>query len=257
MKDFPRLSIFSAIVVTAALILIATPCQAGPRNYKGEYNYKSEVPTEPVSGCWSEKVLNGGFYLGGGVSYDVYKFRQNTSAVSDEGVSASINPPINAKGWNGELFAGFGAYLQSLYLGAEIMANDSNVDANYSFTAADDEGTTSYNVNTKARYSYGVGLIPGVRVNDAALLYGRVGYIRTSLRTTESATAPTGSENITKTKWGNGFNYGLGIETAVARNVSIRAEYTYTSYNTMTSSVATKFTPSNNEFVFGLIYNVA
>ncbi len=244
------------VLSTASLLLMTTVCFAGPHNYKGEVNYKSEVPIEPVSGCCTDKPLLPGFYIGGGVGYDVYKFRQNTLETFD-GITTSFNPPINAKGWNGTLFLGYGVNLQWFYLGAEISGNDTNVDGSYTLEETSALLSASYGVKVKTRYSYGAGLLPGVRVNDNTLFYGRVGYLRTSFRATESAAASILGISTTTTQWGNGFNYGLGIETSVAQNISIRGEYTYTSYSTIRLNTVTSVTPANNEVVLSLIYHLA
>jgi opacity protein-like surface antigen len=57
------------------------------------------------------------------------------------------------------------------------------------------------------------------------------------------------------TQWGNGLIAGLGLETAIDDRFSVRGEYNYISYGSYDSSLGTVFSPSNSQFMLGLLYH--
>lgn len=287
---YPRLSAIFAAVSAASLLMVSTAGIAAHKshkvaeqeNFKGEANFKAEVPP-PCPTCL---VLHDGFYLGVGVGYDSYRAHQSTNVDIDDPVLALeiLENPLSfnhsATGWMGGLFAGYGHYFDMFYLGAELNANASNADTSFSRSVTTFVGTpiqafSSYNVNVKARTSYGVALLPGIKLNDSSLLYVRLGYLRSNFKISENFTNPisifvppflvSGSSN----KWVNGFNYGVGIETAIAEQVSIRGEFDHTQFNSRTIShtfvnqpfvgdvvtTSTSIKPSNNEFMLSLLYH--
>lgn len=254
----PLLSVVSKIILTSSIALLSMNTFAwwhknsAPANYKGEpVNYKAEVPTEPVYPCTNEAELKDGLYLGVGASYDAYKIRQDIDAVDDFGNSVTFNPSYAAKGWDATLFAGYGQYFNWFYIGGEIDAIASSAEVSNTFAV----NNFALNENLRARQSYGVSLLPGVKVNDYALIYARVGYLRTSFRAAETASVVGfGSVTESRTDWLNGFNYGVGIETSVYENTSVRGEYTYTSYGSISNSVSS-YSPNNNEYTLSLIYH--
>lgn len=246
MKKLSRFTAISAAVSAASLLMLTSSTFAAHPNYKADY--KNEAPCPP------EVFLKDGFYIGVGLGYDAYKIRQSTST-SRAGVTTSLNPPLSAKGWNGSLFAGYGQYFDYFYIAGEILASASNAQATWG------SGTSlgnSFNTKVNARGSYGISILPGVRLNNTSLLYGRIGYLRTDFKDNQFGTiAGVLHYNNSNSQWKNGFNYGLGIETLVYDNLSLRGEYTYTQYGSFSSSSVTSFTPSNNQFVLGLLYHFA
>src|SRR5579862_7716917 len=110
MKKYSQLSLFSAGVSAAALLLASTAGYAG--NYKGEM-YKGEPAPCPV-----EKVLKDGFYVGAQVGYDSWRASNSYSLTAVNSVStvtASGSHAVNANGWAGGFFAGYGQYFQEAY----------------------------------------------------------------------------------------------------------------------------------------------
>jgi opacity protein-like surface antigen len=76
------------------------------------------------------------------------------------------------------------------------------------------------------------------------------------LKGTESATSTTGAMvSASKTNTSGGFNFGLGLETLIVTNWSVRTEYSHTWYNDFTGRLGTKFGPSDNLFMLGLLYH--
>jgi opacity protein-like surface antigen len=207
--------------------------------------------------CPVPKILRDGLYLGIGAGYDAYRFRQSANVTDAAFIISSINPALSAKGWNGSLFAGYGLYFSWVYIGGEISANVSDAHTQYSV----DSLGSRYHVKLNVHNSYSAAILPGVRFNNATLLYGRLGYVRTYLKSREKAAlgypirVPIFSKRTTK--WGNGIQAGLGLETVVWRNFSLRGEYTYTTdYSSIMSKIGSRFTPSNNQFVLGMIYHI-
>ncbi len=277
-----RLSAISIAAISAASLLMvstagiaAQKSHAMHENYKAEANFKAEVPPP----CPPILVLHDGFYLGIGVGYDSYRVRQTLDeTIFDIPTGAAVfsdsfSQASSATGWMGGIFAGYGRYFDTFYLGLEINANASNADATAS--NSDSFGDSSY-IKLKARTSYGIALLPGLKVNDSTLLYVRLGYLRTNFRASFSETEVdffTGgldTESASSNKWRNGFQYGIGMETAVAEDISIRGEYTHTSFSSKTISgtvtdpifaeainTSAKFSLSNNEFMLSAIYHFA
>jgi len=273
-----RLSAISLAVSAASLLMVSTAGIAAHKkahkveheNYKAETNYKAEVPPP----CPPVLALREGFYLGIGVGYDSYRTHQSTDlSITDIGVTvpdftSASSANASATGWMGGIFAGYGHFWDNLYLALEINANASNADSAFSYN--DSVGNVAYS-KVKARGSYGIALLPGIRLNDSSLLYFRFGYLRTNFKANGNATLvdlDTGTSfpvAASANSWRNGFQWGPGIQTAIADNVSIRGEFTHTSYNSKTASgtlttstdviaLSNKYTLSNNEAMFSVIY---
>lgn len=237
--------------VTSALVIFASATGlALAGGYKGE-SYKGESVVAP---CPQPCMLKDGFYVGAQVGYDSYRVRQTVTLAAP--VVVGINPVLNATGWVGGLFLGYGQYMSDyFYLGGEIFGNASDARTSWAATA----GAVSYTTSVRARGSWGLALLPGVRLNDTSLGYIRLGWNWVSLRARETLTAIS---DIARTNTSNGFNYGVGIETLLYDMWSVRAEYSHTGYTNFTSNntivgTSTRFNPSDNQFMLGLIYHFA
>jgi len=101
------------------------------------------------------------------------------------------------------------------------------------------------NVSEKAGLSWDYSARAGFVLADSALIYGRVGGARTSLRQTSTPVGSTTAQRRTETS--DGLMYGAGIEFAVAEGWGARAEYTRTNAeddthrDDFTVSVVTRF----------------
>jgi opacity protein-like surface antigen len=96
-----------------------------------------------------------------------------------------------------------------------------------------------------------------LKVNDSTLLYARLGYEQAKLTGKSSISVLTTVATTSKSNWQGGFQYGLGLETAVYPNLSLRGEYNHTSFNSFTNGSGTSFNPSVNEYEMGLSYHFA
>jgi len=243
---------FRLSIITTASLLVLSSAGYAQANYKGE-DYKGERVQEvavaaPV--CPNVLCLHDGPYIGAGIGYETNRVKVSSTTLT------STNPALSANGWSGSIFAGYGSYFDRFYLAGEILAKFSNADSSYNASLP---GVISYDADFRARETYNISILPGVKASESTLLYARLGYSRTSFRANENLSVlGTTVANNSDTRWLNGINYGVGIETAIAENTSIRGEYTYTSYNSFTTNTFdTKFSPSNTSYTLGLIYHFA
>jgi opacity protein-like surface antigen len=119
------------------------------------------------------------------------------------------------QGWNGDIFTGVGYTFQNhYYLAAEIFGNLSSAKKTAVTSAM---GGYSVKAEFKNKFSYGISLIPGIKVSDSTMMYGRIGLNRSKFEFS------AGGQSVSKTK--NGLQLGIGAQTMVANNVSVRMEY--------------------------------
>ena len=52
-----------------------------------------------------------------------------------------------------------------------------------------------------------------------------------------------------------GFNYGIGIESAFFDNFSVRAEYSYVSYSSFDTDLESHIIPANNQLILSVLYH--
>jgi len=246
-----KLSMLTLSMIAASALLASTASLAA--NYKGDFKGEGAIPAAP---CPQEKGLSDGFYLGVGVGYDSYRMRQNVNLTDSVGNNMNQNPALNATGWMGGLFGGYGQYMtnSNIYLGGELFANLSNASTTQTVTgSAAGGGAANYYTNTSGNGSYGISFIPGVKITNNTLLYVRGGYIRTKFEVKESTSTGFSSSN---NNWQNGWNYGVGLESAIYDNWSVRTEYTHANFSSYTISASgTKVTPSDNQVMLGLLYH--
>lgn len=229
-------------VTMALLVLAATSNFAFAKEYKGEFKGEEAAP------CVVPCMLHDGFYVGAQVGYDSYRVRHKFHAGA-----FSFDPQISVNGWVGGLFVGYGQYLNDIfYVGAEAFGNYSDATSRHS--AISTFGRNNHEV--RARGTWGLSVLPGVRVNDGTLAYVRLGYEWTSVRATDNGFSPVlGTFNFHRTNTASGFNYGVGLETLVFENWSIRTEFNHTSYNSFNSNIV-RLNPSDNQFMVAGIYHI-
>ncbi|TAK77859.1 MAG: hypothetical protein EPO11_02075 [Gammaproteobacteria bacterium] len=247
-----KLSSFTMKCLAASLILASSTgvAFAKAKNYKGE-SYKDEIAVP----CPPPKMLMDGFYLGGQVGYDSWKVRENVNTPGTSNITAfTANPQIAENAWLGGLFLGYGQYLTDLfYLGGEIFANYENSNSTWSAQTA--TPAASYQSKFETNASYGLAFLPGLRVNDATLGYIRLGWNWAHLKAVENTSRSTGSDSTSDSNTSNGFNFGVGMETLVYQNWSVRGEFAHTWYNSFTTNFDTKYNPSDNLYTLGVIYH--
>src|SRR5690606_2453541 len=160
--------------------------------------------------------LKTGWYLGAQVGYDSYRVR-NTFSDAD----TALNPVFAANGWVGGLMLGYGMMMNDwFYLGGEVFANWSNADNSLTVT----EGAASTNLQFNVNSSYGLGLLPGIKMTDSTLTYIRLGWNWANLESKASSSGVSASKSNTS----NGFVFGIGMETLIVDNWSLRGEFDHT-----------------------------
>ena len=242
-----KLSSVSVKILATSLLIASTTGLVFANGYKGEANYKGEAMPAP---CPPPQMLKDGFYLGAQVGYDSYRVRQSVNTPLDS--TLVTNPAIAINGWTGGLFLGYGQYLSSLfYLGGEIFGNVNGASQTYSISDA----SGSYSSKFETNGSYGLALLPGLKLNDSSLGYLRLGWKWANLKAQE--TLGGGAFASSKSNTSNGFNFGVGIDTLLVDNWSVRGDFSHTWFNSFTSSFGTKFNPSDNLFMLGLEYHFA
>lgn len=207
----------------------------------------------------------GAFYLGGALSGDFGHLK--TSVVNSETTffpfGESVNETdrasvdLNGQGVNGEIFGGYGLFFrENYYLGIEAFGSISNMDGD-----RDSLSTSSVNgivdppstVRTRAKieldHSYGVVAMPGVKLTPTIMLYGRVGWIRSQFKMSESVDSvnvddATSIHNFKDTT--NGLQLGLGFGMALTHNISLRAEYDYNDYSDISDANSQTVTNGND-----------
>jgi outer membrane immunogenic protein len=254
MKKQLQLSLISIAVASLALSSVSFANAKGD-GYKGE-NYKGEA----MAPCPQPLTLNGGFYLGADVGYDMYQAEHEFSidAAPD---TFSTDPTLSSSGWAGGLFAGYGMYFNDVwYLGAEVFGAWSGATTTHNVTFATAANTLTNSAKFDSDGNVGIDVIPGMKLNPATLAYVRLGYNWADLQAQDNVTlngVPVGSAN--NSDWEGGFHWGVGIESAFYENWSVRAEYTYTSFSNLnndTSVYSSTFEgPSDNQFMVGLLYH--
>ncbi|HSW69406.1 MAG TPA: outer membrane beta-barrel protein [Gammaproteobacteria bacterium] len=251
-----------SLISSAVLLAATTACFAG--SYKGE-NYKGEA----MPPCPTPLTLKDGFYLGAQLGYDSYRVRNNANASSILGVdeTVSANPALNATGWVGGLFGGYGQYFNEMYyLAGELFVDTSGASTSYNVNHTNAFGVDRIYSKVSVGTSWGVSLLPGLKLNDATLLYIRLGYDQARIKGQGNAmfnSVALGSWS--KTSWRGGFNYGLGLESTFYPSWSVRTEYSHTNYGSFSNSVSvagfgtasSKYSPSDNQFMVGLSYHFA
>lgn len=257
MKKYAKLSLIS-MSVASLLLASATSFAGGNGNYKD--NYKGEPP------CPVEKGLLGGFYLGVQGGYDIYRTNVATAATVSTS-SFSDEYKLSSPGWVGGGMLGYGMYIDQWYLGAEIFGNGSGASGSHHLAA----GTTRAEQEVEATANYGIDFLPGYKINNHTLVYGRLGYNWARIKAEGELTAPTSDVNATiisyiddeETKTVGGFHWGVGMESMVYENFSLRAEYTYTKFKHFDIHAEAgrvgevEVTPSDNQFMVGLLYHFA
>lgn len=266
---FKTLAIVSLVIISTNA-LAARDYKGEVRDYKGEVrDYKCEAPKKPAPApCPPLPTLSDGFYIGGGVGYDDYQIRHRFDITLESALKQPIsadltgNPLIRAKGFAGRLFAGYGKYInEEYYLGAELFINTTDADASYAFH----NKFFDYSTKVDVGYGYGISFLPGFKVDDTDLVYIRLGYNWVNIQAKETATDLTGPVTFhsTANNISRGFSYGIGMESWIACNLSLRAEYTHTNYSKFNNfnliafpdEIHSSFNPTDNQFMLDMNFH--
>ena len=189
-------------------------------------------------------ALSHGAYVGGELGYDYSKLYENVlfPFTTSHGPSTLTGYMHSAAtGFVGGGFIGYGqTFTNHLYLGIELIANGSTASTNdqmvydhfHDIGLYDGDG---YRSTLSIKNNLGISILPGIKINQKALFYGRLGYSQAHISGKESIiffSEPLGlPQSITPyalSSSPNGFSYGLGIETALLNHLSFRGEFIHT-----------------------------
>ncbi len=195
------------------------------KSYKSRKSYKGELPPPPMTKiaapplefipCSTLSFAPGpylGFYPGLITNYN------RTSSVYK---AAELT-----------LFAGYAMLNSNFYLAAELFGQDSAQIQNY----RNDLNVNLNPIGLKTTWGLGLSVLPGLIVTDSLMSYLRFGALRTHFNDV--------AQTIT------GGQIGLGLEAAVSESWDLRAEYTYTFYQSLSGLGS----PRSDAFRLGFLY---
>lgn len=259
-----NLSSFSKVLVTTLLVASSSLAFA-KMGYKGE-NFKGEAPCPPPV------MLHDGFYVGAQVGYEAFRVRRNVFLNVRPRVTVfEADPALNASGWLGGLFVGYGRYLCDLYyLGAEVYGNWSGARAHWHAHVFNPN--LLFDTDFRVRGSWGINLVPGIRLNDTSLGYFKIGYnwARFDFDRDHNNFVFNNFNNFNNDDDGssgnrsrNGWSLGLGIETLLWENWSVRTEYDHIWFRNRNNNHdddvfvnnGNRFNAQDNQFLVGLVYH--
>jgi opacity protein-like surface antigen len=200
-----------------------------------------------------EKPYFDGFYagLGGGVVHsqaNVEDYFSAKTAGGDPGLSLNHTLDLGKHGVNGNIFAGFGKTLKSCYyLGFELFGNLFSQKMEGSFTA---KNILKLSSEVKNPYSLGGDIRAGYLVFPRVMLYVLFGldYAKFEVENTYADIGVTPGKMANDfNKWRWGYMPGAGIEVGLAHHLSLRAQYTYTIYNSFSRSITERRPENLNE----------
>lgn len=162
----------------------------------------------------------------------------------------------NADGFGINAFGGYGLLLNThAYMGLEATVG-------YHSTTLEQQAYGNSIQGFQSRESYDLSLLPGLRSTDSSLFFLRFGLSAADFSRPETNTVtesgPRGDEGpVISSRLQTGYRYGAGFELAAAPHMSIRCEYNYTQYHTIsTASGNTTYhwTPTREQALLGLKY---
>lgn len=245
-------------VAAGTLLLVASTGLA----FAQDVDFKNEAPP-----CPCPPTLMDGFYVGAEVSYDVLLMHANFDL--DEDIAVSGNPHLAARGWDGGLFLGFGKYLSDIfYLGGEVFGYWGGANADIHVTSP----LGYLKVNAEEQGSYGLALLPGIKINQTTLAYLKGGYVWTNthanatLHVNATPVAPGFTLNGHRNNNISGWEVGVGMETLLVDNWSLRADYTYVDYTNSNrhhdsddnnnNNFVHDLSPRDNVFAVAVVYHI-
>jgi opacity protein-like surface antigen len=240
-------ALLKPFILAAGVLAIASASSAfAATNHHKDMTVMKDRYKDPV--CPSLQKLKSGWYVGAQAGYHVYRIRQRINTPSTSSILAS--PATSMLGWAGGLTLGYGYDLsEKYYMGAEVFGNFSNGEIETSYN----DGTVTYNSKINADHNVGFGLLPGMRLNDAALGYLRLAWNWTEMKATETI---SGGARAVKRSTSNGFLLGIGIEALIYNDWSIRTEYNHSFLSSFRTDFGSKYSPADNMFNLGLIYHI-
>jgi outer membrane immunogenic protein len=189
----------------------------------------------PAAALWTGPYLGG--HIGGGWA----------SAKSDFSTTGPVFGSADNRmtGFAGGLQLGYNWQNGPVVYGAETDFTFANIDGGLSTSCP----AALCGVALSARYDQKMPWFGTLRgrlgyAQDGWLLYATGGYAYTRLETEASATAGAGTATLSQHDFRNGWAIGGGIEVALMRQWSLKAEYLYMDFGTSTTTWAVPGLPT-------------
>ncbi len=205
--------------------------------------------------------LKGGFYIGASAGYEALRIHEVYDLVFPNNLATFQHTGDHfGHGGAASLFLGYGTYLSCFYLGGEVIGTRSwTKDRSF----VDQVGFPSRIIlddKRKIERSYGICFLPGYKILDNLLVYGRVGYSRGQIKYVHEIGASILPDEpiLIKTKFKDnksGVIFGLGAEFALCRDLSLRIDYIHSHYGTIHPADNTKVRLSTDQLLIGLVYH--
>jgi opacity protein-like surface antigen len=240
--------------ITALLVCLVWPMTTLAESTLS--NNKNEIPVS----CPTPITLKDRYYIGVAAGYDVYKMQDNISYQNVDNFNVvNTNPELALNGMIGDVIFGYGKLIgrnSNLYMGAELFANGSAADSDFQTSIV--YMPVIIDTDMVVNGSYGLALLSGFRLNNASMIYLKLGYNWSTVSLDETIRSGTEFEP-TSIEYHDevtikGLLYGIGIESAFNEQFSLRSEYTHAVYSSFTANSGVRIASSRNQILFGLIY---
>lgn len=209
---------------------------------------KLKLLTLGALACFSAGIAHAdGFYVGGTVG--ALSATSDTELHSGPLTIDGINLPVAIRqdisvttgntGFTGRLFGGYLFHIVNKFcLGVEANGefNTANIESTPTISAQPVVGPISiFNTKLNVKTSYGLSLLPTYQVSDDFSVFARAGIAYGTINSTVSDVLANGDDTFHEL----GGQFGVGMEYALSKHLSIRGEYIYTAYR----SVEQNFNP--------------
>jgi opacity protein-like surface antigen len=195
-------------------------------------------PTLPLYDRSEISLLNG-WYMGIGPELTALTGQVKVKRLDMRYNSTEENSPCISSYYPGiQIFGGYGNNYRQWYVGSELFADYSPVKSEHT----NDGGNVIYQTLWKLRsdFSYGAALRGGYMLSPRLMIYALLGADLTQFRINsykgDYYHIAKFDASPQKTKDIIGFMPGIGIESMLYKNLSVRMQYTYTLYRSITDS---------------------
>ncbi len=206
-------------------------------------------------------ALVDGFYLGAGIGATSEIFRTTVTRTANNVVTTTSKDDLGMAGVDGTFYLGYSQNINPQFnLAGEGFFQVRDITG--TFTKALPAVSSTY----KNQYTYGLAIMPGYNFNTNSRGYIRGGVLWGNNKFNPSTTAVSAAGGA-KSKYSKtlfGWELGAGLQAAVCKNWSVRAEYDYVSWsNWKLSSTGTagtfntKFSNYENQFMASVQYSLA
>ncbi|MBX9706228.1 MAG: porin family protein [Gammaproteobacteria bacterium] len=176
----------------------------------------------------------------------------NMNLLSTDNGATLMQVERSLRGYLGGLHVGYDWQVaQHCLLGVEAFGS---VNSSY-----DEFYSTGYGVQSLAKLreekSFGASVLPGYQLNQANLVYARIGYIESKFSETGAAGGLVGGDFSTHKP---GLQLGLGYQVALTNAWSVFGEYDYADYaeiHTTADGDNYNYDPEDNQYKFGVNYH--